>query len=40
MVGAGAAQPALDLIDPPLEVVDQLKACLHVTTPRLGEVQL
>jgi len=27
-------QPTLDLTDPPLEIVDQLKARLDVTAPR------
>jgi hypothetical protein len=40
MIGPGAPQPALDLTDPPLEIVDQLKARLHVRAPRLGEIQL
>ena len=40
MVGARAAQPALDLTDPVLEIVDQLEARLHVTQLRLGEIQL
>ena len=40
MIGSGAAQPSLDLSDPPLEVVDQLKTRLDVTAPRLGEIQL
>jgi hypothetical protein len=40
MIGPGAAQPALDLTDPPLEIVDQLEARLDVPAPRLGEVQL
>ena len=30
MIGAGAAQPPLDLADPVVEVVDQLEARLHV----------
>jgi hypothetical protein len=40
MVGAGAVQPALDLGDPALEIVDQLEARLDVTEPGLGEIQL
>ena len=40
MVGSGAAQPSLDLADPPLEIVDQLKTCLDVTSPGLGEIQV
>ena len=40
MIRSRAPQPALDLIDPPLEIIDQLKACLHVTAPRLGEIEL
>jgi hypothetical protein len=31
MIGAGAAQPARDLIDPPVEIVDQLEARPDVT---------
>jgi hypothetical protein len=40
MVGSGATQPSLDLADPPLEIVDQLKTCLDVTSPGLGEIQV
>ena len=40
MIGAGAAQPALDLTNPPLEIVDQLKARPNVTKPGLGKIQL
>ena len=40
MIGARAPQPPLDLGDPPLEVVDQLKAGVDVTKPRLGDVEL
>ena len=39
MIGARALQPALDLRDPPVEIVDQLNARPHVTEPRLGEIQ-
>jgi hypothetical protein len=37
MVRSRAAQPSLDLSDPPLEIVDQLNTRLDVTAPRLGE---
>ena len=37
MIGSRAAQPSLDLTDPPLEIVDQLNARLDVTAPRLGK---
>jgi hypothetical protein len=40
MIGPGAPQRALDRIDPPLEVVDQLNAGRDVPTPRPGDVQL
>ena len=40
MIGAGATQPACDLIDPPVEIVNQLETRLDVTTPWLGEIQL
>ena len=40
MIRSSAPQPALDLADPPLELVNQLKARLHVTAPRLGEIKL
>jgi hypothetical protein len=40
MIDAGALQPALDLTDPPIEIVDQLNARRDVTKPRLGEVQV
>ena len=34
MIGSRAAQPALDLSDPPLEIIDQLKARPHVCVER------
>ena len=40
MIRSGAPQPPLDRVDPPVEIVDQLKACLHVAAPRLREVEL
>ena len=39
MIGARALQPALDLGDPPVEIVDQLNARPDVTKPRLAEIQ-
>jgi len=40
VIGARAAQPALNLADPPVEIVDQLNARPDVTKPRLREIQL
>ena len=40
MIGARALQPALDLADPPVEIVDQLNARPDVTKPRLREIEL
>ena len=40
MISARALQPALDLRDPPVKIVDQLNARPHVTKPRFREIKL
>ena len=40
MIGSRTAQRPLDRVDPPVEIVDQLKTRLHVPAPRLGEIEL
>jgi hypothetical protein len=40
VIGVLGPQPAVDLVDLVLEVVDQLDACADVGAPRLGDVEL